>query len=169
VFLSGSPLQLLERPVPLVLCRTECLTSNTQLISRLPAFLPPAHASTKGSNDAGLTTSDSLESTAALATIACIPHDEEKKTVGGVNDVSRVYNGSADLAGVTGQGTVVVRRALYVGDTVSGSNFAYTDKNAGGGNKTVSQVTSVNKIPKCEKPAQAESLKEDKVSSAAQP
>ena len=52
-------------------------------------------------------------------------------------NVSKTYNGSTDMTGATGQGVVVTSGSLFGGDTLSGGTFAYADKNAGSGNKTV--------------------------------
>ena len=53
------------------------------------------------------------------------------------NNVTKTYNGSTDMTGATGQGAVVAAGTLFAGDSLSGGTFAYTDKNFGIGNKTV--------------------------------
>jgi len=52
-------------------------------------------------------------------------------------NVTKTYNASIDMTGASGQGAVVVGGTLYAGDSLSGGSFAFTDKNAGAGNKTV--------------------------------
>ena len=54
------------------------------------------------------------------------------------SNVTKTYNASTDMTGATGQGAVVVGGTLYSGDNLSGGSFAYTDKNAGAGTKSVS-------------------------------
>ncbi len=49
------------------------------------------------------------------------------------SNVSRVYNGDLTAAGTA----VVSSGTLFSGDTLSGGSFAFTDKNVGSGNKTV--------------------------------
>jgi flagella basal body P-ring formation protein FlgA len=51
----------------------------------------------------------------------------------GTNDVSKVYDGTLTAAGAA----VIRSGAMFGGDTFSGGNFAFTDKNVGAGNKTV--------------------------------
>jgi filamentous hemagglutinin family protein len=62
------------------------------------------------------------------------------------NDVSKTYNGSTDLSGATGQSAIASGgTALFGSDSLSGGAFAYTDRNAGSGNKTVTVAgVSVN-------------------------
>jgi filamentous hemagglutinin family protein len=62
--------------------------------------------------------------------------------------VTKTYNGSTDMAGASGQGLLVLSGTLFAGDSLSGGNFLYTDKNAGIGNKqvTLSGVTASDGI-----------------------
>jgi hypothetical protein len=53
------------------------------------------------------------------------------------SNVTKTYNASTDMTGATGQGAVVVGGTLFSGDSLSGGSFAFTDKNAGSGNKAV--------------------------------
>ena len=49
------------------------------------------------------------------------------------NNVSRVYDGTTNASGVA----AVTSGTLFGGDTLSGGSFAFTNKNVGAGNKTV--------------------------------
>ncbi|WP_426192097.1 YDG domain-containing protein, partial [Massilia sp. DWR3-1-1] len=52
----------------------------------------------------------------------------------GTGNVSKTYDGGTTAAGTA----AVASGTLFAGDTLSGGSFAFTDKNAGAGNKTVS-------------------------------
>jgi filamentous hemagglutinin family protein len=51
----------------------------------------------------------------------------------GTSDVSKVYDGGFSAAG----SVVVVAGTLFAGDTLSGGSFAFTDRNAGSGDRSV--------------------------------
>jgi filamentous hemagglutinin family protein len=85
-----------------------------------------------GSNNYTVTQADNITSTINKAAL----------TISTTN-VSKTYNGPLNMVGATGQGAVVTLGTLYTNantstlDSISGGTFAFTNANAGVGNKTV--------------------------------